>query len=171
MNLTGNPAGSEPAYDILSGDVATDDRTITAVIRVVGLAKNTPSSPTGMQWRLDFSVAGSITPLFLQAYATPFGDGFDIGSTDGGTSTSYAGATVTGVFDLERSEVRISAPLSAPKDEVIIAPGSRIESLHVSAGRFYNTAGDHPSVSERTDEAESSRTYTAGTPSCVPVGR
>ncbi len=167
----GNPTGTEMAYDVTSADIATDQRTITAAVRVAGLAKSTSSSPTGLHWRLDFTVLGSSTPLFLQAFSTPFGDNFDMGWVDGGTSNSYSGARVTGVFDFERNEVRVSAPITTPKDDANLSPGAVIESLKASAGRFYNTAGTHPSVSERTDVAESGRTYTAGTPSCVPVGR
>jgi hypothetical protein len=170
LGAAASPAGNEPAYDIVSGDIASDAKTVTAVIRVAKLAKTTTNSPTGLQWRMDFAVSGLAHVLFLQGGTSPAKDNFSFGWVDT-TSHAFTGTGVTGMIDLAKNEVRISAPIVNAVAEGKIPPGAKISGISVSAGRYYNTAGGNPSLSEATDTADAAKSYTAGDPSCVTVGK
>jgi len=160
--------GNVPAWDIISGDVATDAKTLTTVIRVDKLSKSSNEDPLGSQWRFDFLVGDK--HLYTQASSTPFGDKFGFGYTDT-TSHGVAAAGATGVFDLEKSEVRISVPLSGVESQAKITPGTALTGLAAQAGDYINTAGGSPSLSNSADAATGAKPYRAGDASCVVVGK
>lgn len=162
------PLGNQPAWDVVTADIATDAKTIIAVIRVDKLAKTVSASPTGSAYRFNFEVAG--VPLYLQANTTPFGDRFTFGYVET-TSMTFANSQATGVFDLVKNEVRVSALLAAAESKAKMTPGTRIVPVSAQAGEFINTAGGSPSLTHAADLAEGGKTYMAGTPSCVAVGK
>jgi hypothetical protein len=161
-------ASNEPSWDLVSGDIGTDAKTLTTVIRVDKLAKSTSGDPLGSQWRFDFFVGE--TNLYTQATSTPFGDRFVVGYTDT-TSHAIASSGATGVFDEAKNEVRVSAPLSAFDAQAKITPGAKLTQLAAQAGDYVNTAGGSPSGSFAADDAAGAKPYAAGTPTCVAVGK
>jgi hypothetical protein len=161
-------ASSQPAWDIVSADVATDTKNITTVIRVAKLSKAVSDDPLGSQWRFDFTVDG--IKLFTQATSTPFGDAFTIGYSDT-TSHGFASSGATGVFDTAKNEVRVTAPLSSTSSKATIKVGTKLTALEASDGDYVNTAGGSPSGSFQADDALGAKSYTGGVLSCVKVGK
>jgi hypothetical protein len=157
---------SEDAVDIVSGDVATKGKTLTTVLRVKKLAVSSPTAPGGLHWKFFFNVGD--TQIFTQAVAPTGGPTeFTFGTIDptAGTSTSLGDAS--GVLDTAKNEIRISVPISALPESP--KPGSKINTLAPNAGRFFGTPA--LTFSDSTDVATSEKTYTAGAPSCVAVGK
>lgn len=161
-------SSSQPAWDIVSADVATDKTNLTTVIRVDKLSKSVSDDPGGSQWRFDFQVDG--VKLFTQATSTPFGDKFTIGYTDT-TSHAFAASGATGVFDTAKNEVRVTAPLASTVSKATIKTGTKLTDLGASAGDYVNTAGGSPSGSFSADTATGSKNYVAPSKSCVTVGK
>jgi hypothetical protein len=161
-------SSSVPAWDVVSGDVASDAKSFTTVIRVDKLAKSSNDDPVGSQWRMDFAIADK--KLFTQASSTPFGDKFSFGYVDS-TSHSVADSGATGVFDLVKNEVRVSVPLSTVDGQTKVTPGTKITGLEAQAGDYVNTAGGSPSLSNAADTGTAAKAYAAGTPSCVVPGK
>lgn len=160
------------SLDIISGDIATNAKALTAVMRVTKLSKTDSSSPLGLAYYFNFTV-GDVT-LFATALTTPSGDRFGAGYI-GATRTSLAGE-VTGAFDEGKNEVRIHVPLSVFAPQVVIKPGSKFLDLNALGQRFvgaYAPAAQHRSAgaTPTADVAESTKTYTASARSCVAVGK
>jgi hypothetical protein len=157
---------NDPNLDLVSGDVATQGRTITAVIRTAELALSDSASPTGRAYYANFTVGGA--QLFLSAAL----DGAGAATYSGGfidTRRQSLGAA-TGVVDVAKKEVRISAPLALFTDHAKIKDGVKILDLNLLAQRYIgdrSAAGVTPSA----DEALAGKSYTAGAPSCVTVGK
>ena len=157
---------SEDAVDIISGDVATKGKTLTTVLRVKKLALSSPTAPGGLHWKFFFNVGD--TQIFTQAIAaTGASPTFTFGTIDETAGTSKSLGDAAGVLDMAKSEVRISVPISALPESP--KPGSKINTLAPNAGRYFGS----PAVtfSDSTDVASSEKTYTAGSPSCVAVGK
>ena len=157
---------NDPQLDLVSGDIATAGKTITAVIRLDELALSDPSSPTGRAYYANFAVGDA--QLFLSA------------ALDGAGAATYSGGftetrrtslgEATGVVDVAKKEVRISAPVSLFAEKAKIANGVKILDLNLLAQRYIgnrSAGGATPSA----DEAVGGRTYVAGSASCVAVGK
>lgn len=159
----------ESSLDITGGDLASDAKTITGVIRVAELSTTAGTSPVGLSFRLQFALPGQTeSNLYMTANVVGGTESFAVGVRDIATNTSTKLADATGVFDLDNSEVRISAPLDAFKDAGGIKSGARLTlaDLDQTSSR---PSGAGPSVF--ADVAISDKTYIAGTPSCVAVGK
>jgi hypothetical protein len=142
---------SDANLDILTADVATNATTITAVIRLAGLTKDDNMAPTGRQYALQFQVGNRAA--VIDAVLDP-------------TGTTYYGGDGRGVVDYKYKQVRISVPLT--KLDVTIRPGTALK--NVSATTF--RVGAQGSVALGiADGASTTKTYVAGTPTCVKVGR
>ena len=157
---------NDPNLDLVSGDVATKGRTITAVIRTAELALSDPMSPTGRAYYANFSVGG--TELYLSAAL----DGSGAASYSAGyiDTTRQGLGAVTGVVDPAKKEVRISAPVAIFSAQAKIKDGTKILDLNLLAQRYVGdraAGGATPSA----DDASGGKTYTAGAPSCVVVGK
>ena len=155
---------SEDAVDIVSADVAADAKTLETVIRVKKLATSSSTAPGGLHWKFFFNVGED--KIYTQAIAATGGSPtFVFGTIDATAGTSKKLGDATGVLDTAKSEVRIWLPLSAlpnpPK------PGAKINTLEPNAGRYYSAG---VSLSDPTDSATSSKSYTVGALSCVKVG-
>lgn len=151
--------------DLVSGDIATDAKTITAVIRTDQLALSDPNSPTGRAYYANFTVGDKELYLAVRLDAT--GAGTFTGGYIENTRTSLGAAT--GVVDVQKKEVRISAPLSLFASQATIKPGTKILDLNLLAQRYVGAAG--PGATPSADEAVGGKTYTAGARSCVAVGK
>ena len=157
---------NDPNLDLVSGDVATKGRTLTAVIRTAELALSDSASPTGRAYYANFTVGG--VELFLSAAL----DGAGAATYSGGyiDTTRQSLGTVTGVVDVAKKEVRIHAPVSLFAEQAKIKDGVKITDLNLLAQRYVgdrSAAGVTPSA----DEAVGGKSYSAGAPSCVAVGK
>lgn len=157
---------NNPQLDLVSGDIASDGKTVTAVVRLDQLALTDSSSPTGRTYYANFTVGEA--QLFLAAAL----DGAGAATFSGGfieTRRSNLGEA-TGVVDVAKKEVRISAPVTLFTEKAKIAKGTKILDLNLLAQRYVghrSAVGVTPSA----DAAEGGKTYTAGAKSCVVVGK
>ena len=172
VDATGDDGAVFPhseSLDLTGADIASDAKTVTAVLRV---AKYTESdgntAPTGRSWYLDFSVPTGEAPLWLGVQVTPTGTLFRYGWVDGSIHRSLG--EVTGVIDAAKNELRVSAPTGIWADRGAVKPGSKLTGLVASSYNFVGVAAAGGSL-QPGDTAESSKSYVAATPSCVAVGK
>ena len=182
-----------PSLDLVGGDFAADEHTLTAVIRVAGLPDFDPGAPTGLNVQLHFTVErrrGSTgverKGFALEAARSPAYDDFFylwtfVDYIDHGEHSIWTLAPlgpVTGVFDGPAGEIRIHAPLAQLGMKPRVTTGQRIRNLRLWS--FYESGFASPTESRRpfvagggspADFAEGDRTYVVGDPSCVTVGR
>ena len=184
-NLGGAPGGA--GDDITSADIASDGKTLTGVIRMAGLAANDPEWLNGRAYFAEFVAPGSQDVLFVQARAYPTGVIWSYGYSGvdptSGINTSYTLGTATGVIDVAKKEVRISAPVKGFVDgaKAKLAKGAKLTAL---GARVYRQGGQGLVPSQEVggtrvplsglnvllDDASGS-SYVMGTPSCVVVGK
>ena len=151
--------------DLISGDIASNAKTITAVIRTDALAMSDPGAPTGRAYYANFTVGGK--ELYLAVRLDASGNGTYTGGFIDGRRQNLGDAT--GVLDVAKKEVRISAPVSLFAAQAAIKPGTKITDLNLLAQRYIGVAG--PGATPSADAAEGGKTYTAGARSCVVVGK
>ncbi|MBC7373347.1 MAG: hypothetical protein H7323_05090 [Frankiales bacterium] len=169
-NLITDPTGDVTVpsanLDIVSADIASDARRLTGVIRVSKLATSDGTAPTGVAYSFYFKLPGSAVQYYLLASVEPAPVGattFEFGTVETGNSLTPIGPA-TGVIDLAKSEVRITAPTTL--GSVKVKPGSKIVSLQAFTQRRFVVL---LSGADST-ELDESKTYTAGTRSCVTPG-
>lgn len=174
-NLIG-PDPNHDALDILSADLATDKKNVTAVIRVKKLATTDPTiAPTGMRWQLSFTQDGEIIALAAHASAT------GVITYDGSYKTTaektghiYTGG-FTGTFDATANEIHITAPVSLLSGQATLKPGTMLSDLAADAYSDVSVqvpqAGVGAADAIPIDTATSAKPYAAGTPSCVTPGK
>jgi hypothetical protein len=174
-DATLDPAGAaaDDALDILSVDVASDRSSITGVIRVKKLAKD-----SARNWTVGFTADG--TEFSLGGHTTVTGDVVFDTAYAGDTGGSLYGPGTTGVFDTAKNEIRITAPLGLLSEQAVIKAGkTKITDILGStgpellvpdaSGMFGSTLFSYsPFVS---DDATGGKTYLAGSASCVAVGK
>lgn len=160
----------EDALDMVSGDLASNGKTITGVIRVSKLSTSAGTSPFGLSYRLQFSLPGQEDEnLYMSANLVGGSESFAVGVRNTALNTSSKLADATGVFDVAKSEVRISAPIAAFKDvSGGLKPGTKLSLVDLDQTSSRPT-GLGPSVF--ADVAVSEKSYVAGSPSCVAVGK
>jgi hypothetical protein len=156
---------SEAAVDIVSGDVASNAKVLTTVLRVSDLATSSPTSPTGLHWKFFLDING--TEVFTQAVSELTGATFSVGQIDPTTGTSTTIGDVTGVIDVAKDEVRVHVPLSMLP--VSAKPGKKVSGLLPNAGRYVGSSMA-ASLSEPSDSAVGAGTYVTGARSCVVPG-
>lgn len=157
---------NNPQLDLVTGDIASDGKIITAVIRTDELALSDPNSPTGRAYYANFTV-GDAT-LYLSASLDRSGAGSFSGGFIENRRSSLGAAT--GVVDPDKKEIRISAPVSLFAEKAAIKKGVKIQNLNLLAQRFLGVSGV-AGVTPSADAAEGGKTYTVGTKSCVAVGK
>jgi len=176
---------SDDAVDIVSADVASDAKTLTAVIRVKKISNPNPTSPLGQSYFLLFSAAGAENQLFVSAGVYPTGNQFSYGYQGVDPllplNTSYTLGQGTGTVDMDKNELRISVPLEAFKDRAKLKPGVKLSGL-VAEGRKVFGQRVVPSqnvgparaplggLTLTADTAEG-KSYVLGAKSCVAVGK
>jgi hypothetical protein len=159
---------NDPSMDILSADVATDRKRITAVIRVAGLSTGTDmQSPSGREWRITMALPGANNgQLSLGVQTGPFGtrDADNIG----GKAT----------LDTKHHQVVITESLKAlagfhahivfgkTRLTQFSATSSSIIQLPAVGGLWASTSP----LGAPTDSASGNATYLAGALSCVKPG-
>lgn len=164
------------ALDIVSGDIASNRSTVTAVFRLSEITKSNPDAPTGMGYYFDFTVAGAETPIYLSYTVTPTTEAFNFGYVDGTIHRSIAAAK--GVVDTAKKEIRISAPVGAwttygnPKVGAKLT-GITLTTYWVVGAYVANpvTGGTNGGGSLQPADDAAGKTYVAGAPSCVVPGK
>lgn len=154
----------EDALDIVSADLASDTKRITAVIRVKKLA-TTIATGVGQGYEAQFLNDGENT-LYLSATITNGTQAFSVGFRDPTANTATSLGDASGVFDLAKNEVRISAPVSAFSAQGTgVKPGTLLSIGTITASR------NLVAVNVFADVNEGGTTYKAGAPSCVKPGK
>lgn len=154
----------EDALDIVSADLASDAKRITAVIRVKKLA-TTIATGVGQGYELQFLNDGENT-LYLGATITNGAQTFSVGFRDPTANRATSLGEASGVFDLAKNEVRISAPVSAFSAQGTgVKPGKLLSIGTITASR------NLVAVNVFADVNEGGTTYKAGAPSCVTPGK
>ena len=154
----------EDALDIVSADLASDAKRITAVIRVAKLAREIATG-RGTGYELQFLGDGDNT-LYLSASIFEGDETFSVGFRDPAANTATSLGTASGTFDLAKSEVRITAPVSAFAGQGSgVKPGKVLTLGTVTASR------NLVAVNVFADVNTGGATYKTGTPSCVVPGK
>lgn len=182
---TGPKAPGSSNEDIVSGDVSSDGRTITAVLRLAGLAQPDPQAPLGQGFFMEFGVKGAANLLFLSARTYPNGTqyvfGYSGADPNTGINTSYTIGTATGAIDTAKKEVRISVANAAfapagsklPKGVKITSPTAKTyRILGQSAVPSQSVGGTRVPVGGLllTIDDAIGLNYTVGVGSCVKPG-
>jgi hypothetical protein len=172
--------------DIVSADIASDGKTLTAVMRLAALDSTDPQSPLGHNYIISFSTKKAENVLFMavRTYATgtKFLYGYEGSDPTLPLNISYPIGYTTGTVDLVKKEVRVSVPNAAFASQGTKFPlGTKVLGLTAQSYRMVGQ-GVVPSmqvgpqwvplggVSEQFDDA-SGGSYTVGTRSCVTPGK
>lgn len=160
------PLPSNPQLDIVSADIASDAKSITAVVRLDALTTTDSMAPTGRTYYVNFFVGEK--QLFLAAALDSAGAAeFSAGHI--ATTRSTLGPA-TGVVDTANKQVRITAPISQFAAQAVIKPGVKITDLNALAQRYIGQRGVG-GATPTADTAAGGSPYVAGSKSCVKVGK
>lgn len=165
-------APNDPNLDIVSADLASDAKTVTAVLRLASFAPTDPQSPLGRGYYVLFSAVGSAFPIYFNMQITPDVTRFawgDLETLATGSGRYVKKGDATGVIDAAKAEIRISVPVAEVKTLGKVAPGSKLSSITASATAVLGTSATGGLVST-VDSGTSSKTYVAGSRSCVKPG-
>lgn len=168
-DATGRPPvtmANDPALDVVSADVASNRTWITAVVRVA--AVQPPPRPAEEQlWQVSFTIGS--THYYLRAQTvrgelvgwvgTMDAEGFQVGVPEKARAVS----------DPRKHEIRITAPIAGFTLDAALRPGQVLRQLTAETYQVRQAA--NVTLLKGIDGAKTSRTYAAGTPSCVVVGR
>ena len=174
IDPAGDSAWGNP-LDIVSGDIASNKKTLTAVIRLAEFNKTNSSAPTGQGFYFDFT-AGGETPIFLSYTVTPTTESASYGYVDGNLHRSLGEAKA--VVDQAKKEIRISAPIGSWTTYGNPKVGSKITGVVITTywvvGAYVSTpvtTGSTGGGSLQTADDAAGKTYVAGSPSCVVPGK
>lgn len=160
--------------DIVSGDLASNRSTVTAVFRLAEATKTNVMAPTGQGYYFRFNAGGS-APIYLAYTVTPTAETFSYGWTDGTLNNTLGQAK--GVFDPAKKEIRISAPVGAWGSYGKLRPGARITAIEATSywvvGAYVSSPETGTNGGGGLSPADTAlgKTYVAGSPSCVAVGK
>jgi hypothetical protein len=173
----------DDGLDVISGDLASDGKVVTAVIRVKKLSRTVQTSPTGLTASLGFLIGGSSTVVRLYGeLISGQPDRFEVSATASdavpNTPSTFVGAA-TGVVDLAKNEVRITAPAALLAPYGALKPGTPLfpneaESATVARGVPAVTSTPGQPMSTRgpfADIAAGGKATKVGAPSCVVPGK
>lgn len=164
------PAPNEAAFDIVSADLATDAKLLTAVIRVDKASPTATTAPTGMAWRVDWMVGE--TKLWASVTNDPRNGlkgfyGYIDPVTGGG---KFLGSDAKAIIDTAKNEVRVTVPLAAYSTQASLKKGTKVHTITSRSGRFAN-AENSATLNFGNDTAEGKLGYVLGAKSCVAVGK
>ncbi|HVE74559.1 MAG TPA: hypothetical protein VNA30_05645 [Mycobacteriales bacterium] len=157
---------AHPSFDIITGDLATDGKNVTGVLRMDGNpAGGNPEAIGSSRYYLKFSVPGAEKEQYLGAIvpftgAASFRTGQVTPNSDGTITYTNDTEPVTG--SIKANIITISAPLAAFSARAVIKPGQK---LGLSAETF-SLVGV---LLVGADDA-AGKAYIAGNPSCVKPG-
>lgn len=156
---------SQPGMDIVSGDIATGAKNLTAVLRMDGAPSGgNPQAAGGSRYYFAFSVPGATNPQYVSAIvplvgAPSFRSGEVVTSSTGtSTYTNDPAGDVTG--EIKGKEITINAPLSAFASRAKIKPGTKISGLTIETFALVGV------FLVPVDDA-AGKNYVAGSRSCI----
>jgi hypothetical protein len=190
LGLAANSMPNDPNGDILSADLSSDGKFVTAVIRVKSIATPGTTWPLAHFYMLSWTAPGHDSPVYLGGVVDPnpaagavFGPQFVFG--DGGT---FQGAllcynidstAVKGTIDTAKNTLTLSVPISAISAFGKFTPGNKFSGLEASSQALVNgpvlpqnlpAVGGSIAWGWAEDTADGTKDYTAGAPSCVKPG-
>lgn len=154
--------------DIVSADIASNAKTVSAVIRLAGNPSATnPQAPGGKNYYFSFFAPGSEQSQFLAASFDPvagatYETGFEEDVNGVGNKTSDT-EKVTG--SVKGNEITITAPISAFSARASLKPGKKLTGLTVEVFALLGT-GTTGGLLALADDATGT-TYTTASASCV----
>ena len=181
----GSPAAAagpkEDGFDILSGDIASDGKVVTAVIRIKKFSDAIQTSPQGAGFAFDFLLPSSDMQASMRAvFIKDQPAYYEVTYKDPGipNSPSTFIATATGFVDKTKNEIHITAPVSAfsvlgpIKKGTTLAPGTDAATSGRAVPPSPGTK-DQPVATRYVfaDVAPGGKTIKAGAPSCVTPGK
>ena len=103
-----------PNDDILSADLASDGKLLTAVVRMGGVDTADPEAPLGRHYLVQLDAKGGDTTLFVSARTYPTGTQYLYGysGTNVVVSTSFVMGQAKGFIDTAKKEIHITVPVS-----------------------------------------------------------
>jgi hypothetical protein len=166
-------AAKDDGLDIVTADLASDAKKITAVIRLKTYAATDPLAPMGRKVYMQWNAPGGDFPLYMAVSIDP---GFEPYFTYGHLETLATGngsytkdGDANGVLDTAKHEVRITAPISGFAAHGKHKPGAKLTGIEASTKWLIGAAGG--GFVEPADTATSAKGYVAGTATCVVVGK
>jgi len=165
------PEGNDDALDILSGDVASDAKTLTAVVRLKAYSSPDPHAPLGQKVYISFNAPGDTNLIYLAASIDP---GLGVSYSWGEQTVSAAG---TGSYSkvgnatgsIIGNEVHIHVPVADVLAKANVKPGSKLSGVLAETRLLIGAAGG--GLVEQVDAAEGTKSYAAGAKSCVTPGK
>jgi hypothetical protein len=162
------PLPNDDSLDIISGDVASNAKNVTTVIRLKNLSGASLVAQTGRNYYAQFDIPGSANPVYFSLEEDATGQTFNWGDLEpgaGGVDTYTRKGEATGVVDTAKNEIRVTVPVSDLSALGKAKPGTKFTALH-----FSTTAVLGVLVSD-VDTADATKSYVAGTASCVKPGK
>lgn len=156
----------DPALDLVSADLGSNTKVVTAAIRLDKLARPASTSPGGTVYELRFTHAKSDLVYTLWAHVTGATATYGVGTVEGANPTPEtvnSTGTATGVVDLAKSEVRITAPYSAlgGAKAGVKASIDNVVVKRSAANQYYGRYADNQT---------GGKGFVLGAASCVKVG-
>lgn len=163
------PLPSDSNLDIISGDIASDGKVVTAVIRLASFAATDPQSPMGRTYYFGFNAPGAANQVYLSVGVDPvLGTTYDYGDLEGSLYTSKANKDVSGSIDAAKGVLTVTAPADLGGLTTLKA-GMKLTGLEVKSTALLGAAGS--GVVETVDTATGAKPYSVGTASCVVPGK
>ena len=165
-------APNDRSLDLRSADVAADAKTLTGVLRLDAFSAVSPTSPLGRGYYILFNAPGAKAPLYLNVQITPDVTRYTWGTREtlpSGSGRYVRQGDATGAIDAAKNELRISVPLSAIGAVTKIKNGTKLSAITANSTSVLGTSATGGLVAT-VDDAESSKSYVTGTPSCVKPG-
>ena len=141
--------------DIVSADIATGKKTVTAILRLDGLGSD-PMTTLGVEYKINFTVGG-VSQFLRYQNSTGLGETYDYGDQSGANAGSTSKGTADGAIDVAKGTITISAP----KSEFAGMKGGTATEI---VARSYVSLG---ALFEAADTAEGAVPYKDLTPSCL----
>jgi hypothetical protein len=165
-------APNDGNLDIVSADIASDAKTMTAVLRLASYSETDLQAPLGRGYYVKFNAPGLDTPIYFNFQITPDVQAYEWGVQEvlatGNGSYAQKG-TATG-FIPPTGEIHISVPVSEVGSVGKVKPGAKLTNLTASSTMVLGTSVTGGLVST-VDDAAATKSYIAGQLSCVKPGK
>ncbi len=165
-------APNDASLDIVSADVATDAKKLTAVLRVDRFASLSPTSPLGRGYYVMFNAPKAEFPIYLNLQITPDVTRFTWGTREtlpSGSGRFVRKGTATGVVDAAKNELRVTVPLADFSAVTKITKGTKLSGLTAQTTSVLGTSATGGLVAT-VDDAAGNKPYVVGSASCVKPG-
>lgn len=165
-------APNDPNVDIVSGDVASNAKMITAVLRLASFSETDPQAPLGRGYYLLFNAPGLDFPIYFNFQITPDLKRYTWGTRETlatGSGSYVRKGVATGAIDTAKGEIRISVPVAEVGTVGVVKPGAKFTNLTANSTVVIGTSATGGLVST-VDEATGAKPYVSGYPSCVKPG-